>query len=81
MSETVMAQDRKYRIEFANQRQGFLFWDINERGEIINCEPSQGGIWKGKIVLTNTLKVGRKVFVYGFGFIKYKIVKVEKFKS
>lgn len=75
-----LEETRKYRIEFADQRQDFLIWHIDERGEVLHSEPFQSGVWNGKMVLTNTLKVGRKVFVYGFGFIKYKIIKTEKFK-
>jgi hypothetical protein len=38
--------------------QDFLEWDINEKGEVVDCRPFQGSIWNGTKVHNKDIKPG-----------------------
>lgn len=38
---------KRQRIHFEDQGQDFLWWDINELDEVIDCGPFQASVWVG----------------------------------
>lgn len=50
------------RIEFKDYGQDFLWWEIDQRGKVIDCGPFQASVWCGKYVFDpKGLTVGGKV--------------------
>jgi hypothetical protein len=49
-------------IRFQDNGQDFLTWQIDEQGNVVDCQPFQAFVWVGCIVLNHaTLKAGEKV--------------------
>ena len=45
-------------VVFEDDGQDFLEWDINDKGEVVDCRPFQGDIWIGTIVHNQDIKPG-----------------------
>lgn len=41
--------------------QDFLEWDINEKGEVVDCRPFQGNIWIGTKVHNKNIRPGDRL--------------------
>lgn len=45
---------KRQRIHFEDQGQDFLWWDINELDEVIDCGPFQASVWVGcQLIIDN----------------------------
>lgn len=45
-------------IFFVDDGQDFLEWDINDKGEVVDCRPFQGFVWIGTKVHNKDIKPG-----------------------
>jgi hypothetical protein len=69
-------------ITFEDHGQDFLKWDIDEKGNVIDCRPFQAWIWCNKIVTNHTqLKVGgyvknKDIRTNEIGEIRYPIIAI-----
>jgi len=45
-------------IFFVDDGQDFLKWDINDKGEVVDCRPFQGFVWIGTKVHNKDIKPG-----------------------
>ena len=45
-------------VLFEDDGQDFLEWDINDKGEVVDCRPSQGDIWIGTKVHNKDIQSG-----------------------
>ncbi len=46
--------NKRSRIHFEDQGQDFLWWDINELDEVIDCGPFQASVWVGcQLIIDN----------------------------
>jgi len=45
-------------VFFADDGQDFLEWDINDKGEVVDCRPFQGDIWIGTKVHNKDIQPG-----------------------
>ncbi len=79
--ERWLDKNGKYIIEFVDKGQDCLEWVIDERGEVLHAN-LQSGIWNGRIVDLETLKVNKKIGVFDvanectkfYGFVIRNIV-------
>lgn len=75
------------RIHFEDKGQDFLYWDIDDVGEVVDCMPMHRAVWLGVFVQLEYLKEGRKLGYVnprhnaGYGEIKYKVVKIEDLRD
>ncbi|MCH7400107.1 hypothetical protein MM236_19080 [Belliella sp. DSM 107340] len=76
------------RIHFEDQGQDFLSWDLDRLDEVVGCEPFQGSVWIGCVVITDSesglLEGDRPHFVNKIGNLrqlKYKIERIEELKD
>lgn len=52
------------RIYFADHGQDFLYWDIDEHGKVVDCQPFQASVWVGaKVLNPHLLHVGGGVVI------------------
>lgn len=69
---------KPFRIEFEDHGQDFLFWDVDQKGVVIGCEPFQASIWGGKQITNFTsIQVGSHPQIKIDGVdtpIKYEII-------
>ena len=45
-------------VFFEDDGQDFLEWDINDKGEVVDCQPFQGDIWIGTKVHNKDIQPG-----------------------
>lgn len=45
-------------VFFVDDGQDFLEWDLNDKGEVVDCRPFQGDIWIGTQVHNKDIKPG-----------------------
>lgn len=45
-------------VFFVDDGQDFLEWDINDKGEVVDCRPFQGFVWIGMTVHNKDIKPG-----------------------
>lgn len=45
-------------VFFVDDGQDFLEWDINDKGEVVDCRPFQGDIWIGTKVHNKDIQLG-----------------------
>lgn len=45
-------------VFFVDDGQDFLEWDINDKGEVVDCRPFQGFVWIGMKVHNKDIKPG-----------------------
>lgn len=45
-------------VFFEDDGQDFLEWDINDKGEVVDCRPFQGDIWIGTKVHNKDIQPG-----------------------
>ncbi len=45
-------------VFFEDDGQDFLEWDLNDKGEVIDCRPFQGDVWIGTKVLNRNIRPG-----------------------
>ena len=38
-------------VFFVDDGQDFLEWDVNDKGEVVECRPFQGDVWVGTKIL------------------------------
>ena len=69
----------KYHICFEDKGQDFLEWWLDERGEILHCEPFQASVWNGKMVDIGSLKIGKTLLFQDGRGLKYKVITIEGF--
>lgn len=72
-----------YRIEFEDQFQDFLIWDLAADGEVLDCQPFQAWVWQGRTVEdVDDLQVGSLVAVSSGDnellIIRYPLIRVER---
>jgi len=65
----------KYHIFFEFKGQDFLEWFIDERGEILHSD-LQSWVWNGKMLKTDSIKLGKKPGFTDGKQLNYKIVKI-----
>lgn len=67
-------------ITFDDQGQDFLEWDLDRKGHVIACRPSQAWLWVGTRVTTQPelgKRVGIKTKTGERMFIKYDITRIK----
>lgn len=47
-----------FTIFFVDDGQDFLEWDVNEKGDVIDCRPFQADVWVGTVVHNKDIKPG-----------------------
>jgi hypothetical protein len=50
-------------VFFEDDGQDFLEWDINDKGEVVDCRPYQGNVWIGVKVVNKDIKPGDRLEV------------------
>ena len=66
-------------VFFVDDGQDFLEWDVNEKGEVVDCRPFQGDIWIGTMVHNKDIQPGDHLDVtLADGSRRYIIHAVEK---
>ena len=66
-------------VFFVDDGQDFLEWDVNEKGEVVDCRPFQGDIWIGTKVLTKDILPGTHLdIITPEGTRRYLLHAVEK---
>lgn len=71
-------------LHFTDHGQDFLRWELDAKGKVIGCEPFQGFIWKGKVVMfPERLRAGDVVYFVNKGesasrSIRYPLERVER---
>jgi len=85
MSKTTVVSQKSavIRIHFEDNGQDFLWWDVDEHGNVLDCGPFQASIWVGCIILDpEDLQRGSEVeFVNKSGdmlILKHKVDRVSK---
>ena len=74
--EKWLEKTTKYKIEFKDDGQDFLYWWLDERGEVLHSS-MQSSVWNGKIVNTCSLGKG-KILVFQNGImLKHKVKSFE----
>jgi len=49
------------KITFQDDGQDFLTWWVDNRGEVLHCEPFQAWLWNGKMVDLERTRVGSRL--------------------
>lgn len=52
--EIQAAQAPVKRLHFEDQGQDFLWWDINQSDEVVDCGPFQASIWVGSQIIADS---------------------------
>ena len=75
-------------LHFTDHGQDFLRWELDAKGKVIGCEPHQGFVWKGKVVMfPDRLSSGDTVYFRSQGestsadSIRYPLERVERLKG
>lgn len=56
------SNEMKFRIEFKDYGQDFLYWTIDtEKEEVVDCQPFQASIWVGHKTKQKAFEVGGEV--------------------
>lgn len=75
-------QKANTRIYFEDHGQDFLWWDLNEKKEVVDCGPFQASVWVGSKV-TSDLEQGTQIdFISKFDDIlklNYPIQTIENY--
>lgn len=78
-----MAKHRK--LHFEDQGQDFLWWEINEEEEVVDCGPFQASIWVGCQLITDSetglVEGDCPVFMNKQGEMKQLLYKVEEIEE
>lgn len=72
-------------LHFTDHGQDFLRWELDAKGKVIGCEPFQGSVWKGKVVMfPDRLRAGHTVYFRSQGestaadSIRYPLERVDR---
>jgi hypothetical protein len=70
-------------IEFEDNGQDFLEWDIDSAGVVIACRPLQGWLWVGRQTI-GTPKIGERIAIGSDGnasWIRYPVIRIEALQA
>lgn len=73
------------KLHFEDKGQDFLWWKINEDGDVVDCGPFQASVWVGVVIFDDSesglLEGDRPWFISKNGELKqlnYKIEEIEE---
>jgi hypothetical protein len=73
------------KIHFEDCGQDFLWWIIDDEGNVVDCGPFQASVWVGSTVYMDELEVGEPpMFNSRFGddqLLNYSVTKIEDYNG
>ena len=78
--------DKKYKITLEDNGQDLLTITTDSKGMILECFPYHTSLYAGGYIPIRSQKIGEKCMIYkpptiNFGFLKYKVEKIEEINN